>query len=123
MRGDQVACALLADARYAFHVVYGIAHQREHVDHLLRHDAELFLHAGRVVPRALVSWVEHADVVIDELKKILVAGHDGHWMALSRSPNRQRPNHIIGFKPAVREHRYAERLARRMHERNLLGQI
>ena len=41
---DQIAGALLADARHAFDVVDRVAHQREDVDHLLRRHAELLLH-------------------------------------------------------------------------------
>ena len=71
--GDQLARALLADAGHALDVVDRVAHQRQDVDDLLRRDAELLLHALRVVPGAFVARVEDADAVADQLKEILVA--------------------------------------------------
>ena len=60
---DQIARALFADAGHALDVVDRVAHQREHVDDLVRRDAELLLHAAGVVPRAFVARVEDADAV------------------------------------------------------------
>jgi hypothetical protein len=61
VRGDQIAGALLADAGHALDVVGRIAHQREHVHHLLRRHAELLDDPRRVEPRALVARVVDAD--------------------------------------------------------------
>ncbi len=94
---DQLARALVADARNALDVVDRVAHQREHVDDLLGSDAELLLHARRVEPGALVAGVEDADAVPDELKEILVHRHDRDRKAGGERLFRQRPDHIVGF--------------------------
>ena len=93
--GDQLARALLADAGHALDVVDRVAHQREHVDDLVRRDAELLLHARGVVPGALVARVEDADAVADELKEVLVAGDDRRRRSRRRPPS----------PPASRSHR------------------
>jgi hypothetical protein len=78
MRGDQVSRAFLTDAGHAFDVVDGVTHQRQHIDDLVGPHAEFLNHPGDVVPRSLVSRIEHADGVADELEEILVPCDDGH---------------------------------------------
>src|SRR5206468_1407968 len=63
---------LVADARHAFDVVDGVAHQRQHIDHLVRRDAQLLFDRGGVVPRAFVARVEYPDAVVHQLKEVLV---------------------------------------------------
>ena len=86
MRRDQLARALLADAGHALDVVDRVAHERQHVDDLVGPHAELFEHAGGVVPRAFVARVVDGDAVADELEEILVARDDGDVESLPRAP-------------------------------------
>ena len=67
---------------HALDVVDGVAHQRQHVHDLIGRHAELLLHAGGVVPGAVVARVEDADAVADELKEILVSRDDRHVVTL-----------------------------------------
>ena len=121
--GNQIARALLADARYALHVVGGIAHQRQHVDHLPGPHAELRRHALGVEPGAVVFRVVDADVPAHQLVEILVAGDDRHAEAgVGRLP-RQRADHVVGFEAFARQNRHAHGFAGFVHPRNLLGQV
>ena len=67
--------------------------------------------------------VEDADAVADELIEILVARDDRHLEAGRGRLLRQRPDHIVGFVALGGEDRHAERLARRVHHRDLLGEL
>ena len=125
VRRNQIARAFFADTRNPLDVVDRVAHQREHVDHLLRSDTEFFFHARRVVPRAFIPRVEHPDprLIVDELKKILVTSHDGDRTAFGGGPHGQRADHVVGFEACEGQHLNAECLARLVHERDLLGQV
>ena len=125
VRRNQIARALLPDAGDPLDVVDGVAHQRKHVDDLLGGDAEFRLDPFRVVPRAFVARVEHADAccVVHKLKEILVAGHDYHGPAFGDRSHRQRADDIIGFEADEREHLHTERFARLMHERDLFREV
>ena len=120
---DQVPRTLLADPRHALDVVDRVAHQRQDVDDLARRNAELLLHALGVVPRPVVARVVDLHSVVDELEEVLVAGHDRDLEAGGDGLRRQRSDHVVGFEPLVGEDRYAERLARLVDPRNLLGEI
>jgi hypothetical protein len=121
--GDQIPRPLLADARNALDIVDGVAHQREHVDHLGRPDPELLLYSGGVVPRALVARVVDADAVADELEEILVAGDDRHPEPRRGRLHRQRADHIVSLESLGGEDRHPHRLAGLVHPGNLLPQI
>ena len=120
---DQLLRALVADAGNPLDVVDRVAHQREDVDDKLRWDAELLLDALGVVPGALFLGIPDADPIADELKEILVAGHDRHLETGGRRLFRQRPDHIVGLEALGSKDRHAERLACGMHHRNLFGEL
>ena len=120
---DQFACALVANAGHALDIVAGVAHQRQHVDHLRRRHAKLLHHALGVEPGALVFWVIDLDHVVDELEEVLVARHDRRVQAMSRRLARQCPNHIVRLKPLGREDGDSQCFARLEHPRNLFGQV
>ncbi len=86
VRDDQLARALLADARHALDVVDGVAHQRQHVDDLIgpRRRTSRFTPVG-VVPGALVARVVDADAVADQLEEVLVARDDRDLEARPRA--------------------------------------
>ena len=71
---------------HALDVVDAVAHQRQHVDHLIRPHAELLDDARRVVPGAFIARVEDANAVADELEEILVAGDDRDLESGARAP-------------------------------------
>ena len=121
--GDEVARALLADAGHALHVVGGVAHDGEHVDHLRGQHAELRPHAFGIEPRAVVFRVVDADRPLDELEEVLVAGDDRHLVALRRRLAGQRADDVVGLEALVRQDRHAHRLAGLVHPRDLLLQI
>ena len=124
MRRDQLARALLADARHALDVVDAVAHERQHVDDLIGPHAELLDDAGRVEPGALVARVVDADAVADELEEVLVAGDDRDVEALrARACVASVPITSSASKPLERQDGHAERLAGFAHERHLLGEV
>ena len=121
--GDQVARAFLPDAGHALDVVDGVAHQREHVDHLAGRHPELLGDAGGIEPGAFVARVVDADAVTHQLEEILVPGDEGDVEAGSGSLRRQRAQHVVGFEARGGEDRDAQRLARLVDPRDLLPQI
>ena len=122
-RRDQIARALLADAGHALDVVGGVAHQRQHVDHLLGRHAELLLHALGVVPRARVARVVDLDRAADQLEEVLVAGDERDLEAARRGLAGERAHDVVGFVAIRRQDRHAERAAGLVHERHLIDQV
>ncbi len=120
---DQLLCPLLANPGHAFDVVDRVAHQRQHVDHLLRRDAELLFDAGRVEPHPLVPRVEHTDAFVHELKEVFVAGDDSRIESGRDGLRHQRPDHVVGLVTLRRDDRHAERFACGMHQRNLHREV
>ena len=123
VRRDQLAGALLADARDPLDVVDRVAHQRQHVDHPAGRDAELLPHSAGVVPRAGVARVEDAHAVADELEEVLVAGDDGHVVPGRAGLFGERPDDVVRLEPRVGQHRHAEGFARLAHPRRLFDQV
>ena len=120
---DEFLRAFFADARNALDVVDRVAHQRHHVDHLTRLDAELLEDAGRVVPCALVAGIEHAHAVAHELEEVLVHRDDGDVEPSGHRRLDQRPDHVVGLVAIGGENRDAERFAGGVHHRYLARQL
>ena len=89
----------------------------------VRRDAELLLHAFGVVPRAFVARVVDLEAVVHELKEVLVARDDRDLEALGDGLRRQRADDVVGLEAFVGEDRHAERFARLVDPRDLLGEI
>ena len=123
VRLEQLARALLADAGHALDVVDGVAHERQHVDHLVRRDAELRPHPFGVEPGALVARIEHPDPVADELVEVLVAGDDRDVAAGGPGLLGQRADDVVRLELVVGQNRHAQRLARLVHGGHLRGQV
>ena len=121
--GDEIARALLTDTRHTLHVVDGVAHQGQHVHHLLGRHAELLLHARRVVPGAVIARVEDPDVLLHQLVEVLVAGDDHHVVAVGHAAHGHGADHVVGFITLAGDDRHAQRLAGLMHERNLACEV
>ena len=59
----------------------------------------------------------------DQLKKVLVARHDSDVESCRRGLHRQRPDDVVGFVALGGQDSDAERLARGVHHRDLLGEL
>jgi hypothetical protein len=120
---DQFARPLLADARNAFDVVDGVAHQGEHVDDLPGRHAELLVHRRGVEPGPLFLRVVDLDAVVHQLKEILVSRDDRHLEPGRGGLRRQRADHVVRFIALRGEDGHAHGFARLVHQRDLLREI
>ena len=82
---QQLGRRLDADAGHAGHVIHRVADQRLQVDHLLRRDAPVGQQFGPAELLALAQVVQ-ADVFVDELAAILVAGAEVNVEAALATP-------------------------------------
>ena len=89
-------------------VVDLVAHQRKVVDHAFGRHAVLFNHAGAVI-ELRVHRIENHDIIVDELRKILVAGSDNRLDALALRHSGERPDDVVGLDSGDNEHLPAER--------------
>ena len=110
----QVARALVADPGDAGDVVDRVADEREHVHDPLGRNAPLLLDGLAVVARragAVAARVQHAHVVLYELKQVLVGGdHHDPDPALARLAHERR-DHVVGLEAGHLDERHAQRLA------------
>ena len=120
---NQIARALLADARNALDVVDRVAHQREYVHDLRRRDAKLLFHARRVVPRAILFRVVDRNPVVHQLEEILVSGDDGDVESSLDGLFGERTDHVVRLEALGRQNRHAQGFTGFVDPRNLLGQI
>ena len=119
--GDPLRGGLWADFFDARNVVDAVAHQRQVVDDALRRNAKLGLDAGDV-ERFIAHRVDQRDVLVDELRKVFVAGGDHHTMAAVRCERRQRSDRVVGFDAGHRQHRPTEQRHRLVDRVDLLHQ-
>ena len=120
---DERARPFPADAGDALYVVHGVAHERQHVHHLVGPHAELLLHAVGVVPRAVVLRVVDPYPVADELEEVLVARHDHDVDRLGLGPARQRADDVVRLVALHGQHGHAQRLTRLVDPGNLFDQV
>ncbi len=95
---DQRDGGLLADPFHPRHVVRGIPHQRQHVDHLLRCHAEAFLHPCDVDDfRRLPRLCRFVDLhpFGHKLEEILVRGDAEHLVSRILAPARNGADNIV----------------------------
>ena len=100
------------DALRARHVVHRIAHQREHVHHLIGPHA-LALEQRLGVDQLARLSVHKRSVGIEQLPKILVAAHDadGHVRMRGARASHQRGDRIIGLHLGHGHHGNGQQLA------------
>ncbi len=120
--GDPLGGRLRADLLDAGHVVDGVAHQRQVVDDALRRHAELGQHAGHVEP-LVAHRVDQRDVLVDQLRQVLVAGGDDHLVAAGRGQARQRADGVVGLDARRHQHRPAEQLHHLVDRLDLPDQV
>ena len=117
---DQLGGGFLADAGHAGDVVDLIAHQRHQVHHLLGPDAvaraDRFGIQDRVI---LLVGVVHQDMAVDELERILVAGHQEHLEAGPGERMRDRGEDVLPLEALLLEDRHAVRRQQRFDQRQL----
>ena len=111
--------ALFADPRHAGDVVDRVAHQRQHVGHLLRRHAEVLGRPPRVVELVRARCGSSATSVADELHHVLVGGDQDDVEARRRGLARQRADDVVGLVVLELEARDAERLDRALDVRDL----
>src|SRR5581483_5127136 len=88
---------LIADARGPGDVVNGVSPQRHHIHYSFRgHPQDLF-DLGRVANQVVFGRIQNADLVVNQLKHVLVAGDDIHRVGAVGRLLRQSSNHVIGF--------------------------
>src|SRR5450755_530754 len=100
---DQLAGALVADARRARDVVDGVAFQGEQVGHLRRRYAEKFLDLFRPVPLIVLGGIQHGDLLADDLHHVFIAGDDDHLHASLLRPAGDGSNYIVGLAARIFE--------------------
>ncbi len=108
--------AHLVDAR---NVVRAVADQREVVDDLLREHVELRLDAGPVQD-GVGHGVDQRDLLVDQLRHVLVAGRDQHRLAGLGRTGRQSADHIVRLNAGDAQQRQAH-AGDRLQERFGLG--
>ena len=86
-----------ADLVDAGHVVDGVADQHQVIDDALGRHAELLALTPSHVQRFGAHGVDQRDVVVDQLRHVLVAGGDDALHALRRGLHRQRADHVVGL--------------------------
>jgi hypothetical protein len=119
---DPLAGGLRADLLDARHVVDGIADERQVIDDPLRRHAELLLHARGVEP-FVAHRVDERDVLVDELREVLVAGrHDG-LHSVRRRPPGERRDHVVRLDALDLDHRPAERPRGLVDRLDLQGEV
>ena len=119
---DELGGTLGADARYARHVVHGVADQRLDVDHLVRRDAELLHHFGGA-DRLLLDRIQHLHAWADELHQVLVGRHDGGLPTRFVRGLRIGGDQVVRFPVFQLDRRHAECRGRLAHQVELRHQI
>ena len=98
---DQLDGTLLADALDAGDVVGGIAHDGQHVDHVLRSAPELLPDCFVTLDQEVDPWLEDVvdlHAVADELHEVLVAGDQHDLPAECFGLSGEGADHIVGLE-------------------------
>ncbi len=119
---DQRGRGFLADTGDALDVVDRIAHQRHHVDHRGRIDAEPRAHFARV-DAPVAHRVPQRHVRPDQLHEVLVLGDDHGGEALECGARGQRADNVVSLEALEHQALDAKGLDRAQDVRNLHGQI
>ena len=105
--GDELRGGFRTDPRHTGHVVHGVAHEREHVDHLRGLDAfalEEFLDRKQLIG----VNVKEMNVIVEELREVLVFRHDadGELGGFPLHSLHDGSNHVIRFHACDAQHRH-----------------
>ena len=114
--------SLRPDFGHSGHVVHHIAHQCLVVHHQAGWHPKFGLNPGQI-PTLAIHGVNDGDVLVHQLRQILVAtGHD-HLDALGRGGIGQCANHVIGLNPRYIQHLPAKQSHQLVNRLNLRPQI
>ncbi len=104
---QQYGGGLRAHSRYAGNVVDRVAREGQVVSDLMRVDAMPPLHAARA-PTLVAGVVPLLVVFVEQLRQVLVGGHDHATEAVRALPHQRRPDQVIGFVLLMCQHGEAE---------------
>ena len=113
---------LRANLGHAGDVVGGIAHQRQQIDDAFGADAEFFYHPDGVHALVFHGVVEQ-DLVADDLRHVLVTGHDDRLPAGGLGLFRQRADHVVGFHAVDLQHWQAQAIDQCADRLELVGEL
>ena len=125
--GDELLRRLGADPRDAGHIVRGIAHQPQHVDHLVNPLdlplSEDFRHPQNLGLVAAAPRLVHKAPLGNELAVVLVGRDHVRRKSLGLGLFSQRTDHVVGLPPRLAQDRNVKRLAESEYVRQCLAQI
>ena len=119
---DELLGGLLADARHSRDVVRGVALQAEVVRDLVRGDPVALLDGGRVVDGDVgdaLARRDDAHVVVDQLERVTVAGHEQHAHAARLRAFRQRAEDVVALPALGLDDRHVQRAQHVLRHREL----
>ncbi len=109
----------LVDARY---VVDGVADQRQVIDNALGRHPEFGDHAGDV-ERFIAHGIDQRYMIVDQLRKILVAGRHDRFHSMFDRLHHERADHIVGLDAVDHQDRPAKRTHGLMYRLDLARQV
>ena len=122
VQGQPFQRRLRAALVHAGHVVDGVADQGQVIDDAVRRHAELGEHAG-FVELFVTHRVDEHDLVVDQLRQVLVAGGNDGVHALGGGLHGQGADHVVGFHAFDHQDRPAEVAHRFVDRGDLLAQV
>ena len=124
---DELLRRLGADPRYAGHIVRGVAHQPQHIYHLVNPLdlplCENFRYAQHLGLVAAAPRLVHKTPLGNELAVVLVGRDHVRRKSLILGLLGQRADYIVGLPPRLAQNRDIKRLAEPEHVRQCLAQI
>ena len=105
---NQLGRGLWANARYARHIIYAIAHEREHIANLFRANTKFFMHFFGA-DAFVFHGVEHVDARFHKLHQVLIAADDGDMPASGTCSLGVACDHVIGFDIILFDQRQRKR--------------
>ena len=107
---------------HAGYVVHGVTHQGLVVQHQARGHAKLLLHPRQIAAFA-VHGIDDGDVLVDQLRQILIATADDHFNALVGRDYGQRADHVIRLNTGHVKHGPAQQAHDFVDGRDLAAQV
>ena len=105
---NQLGRGFWANARYTRHIIYAIAHEREHITDLFRPNTKFFMHFFGA-DAFVFHGVEHVDARFDKLHQVLIAADDRDMPASRTGRFGIACDHVIGFDIILFDQRQRKR--------------
>ena len=115
---NKLCRGLWPDAGDTRHIVYAIAHQRQHIANPFGLDTEFFVYFLGA-DAFVFHCIEHVDGWFHQLHQVLVAADDGHMPAGGARGARIACDHVIGLDIILFDQRQRERACRIADHREL----